>query len=168
VVREVEQISLDGEVISSTKIRKLLVEGRVERAAHLLGRTYAITGIVVKGDGRGKGLGFPTANIAPKHSIIPADGVYAVRFFVREKLYDGIANIGVRPTFDENRLTIEVYVLDFNEDIYGEEISLYFIGKIREERKFKSTDDLIRQIAADVRTARGMLAEHPHMPSLST
>jgi riboflavin kinase / FMN adenylyltransferase len=168
VVREVEQISLDGEVISSTKIRKLLGEGQVERAARLLGRTYAITGIVVKGDGRGKGLGFPTANIAPKHSIIPAGGVYAVRFFVREKLYDGIANIGVRPTFDENRLTIEVYVLDFNEDIYGEEISLYFIGKIREERKFKSPDDLIRQIAADIRTARGMLAEHPHMPSLST
>jgi riboflavin kinase/FMN adenylyltransferase len=167
VVREVEQISLDGEVISSTKIRKLLGEGRVERAARLLGRTYAITGIVVKGDGRGKGLGFPTANIAPKHSIIPASGVYAVRFFVREKLYDGIANIGVRPTFDEDRLTIEVYILDFNEDIYGEEISLYFIGKIREERKFKSPDALIRQITADIRTAREMLSEHPHMPSLS-
>jgi riboflavin kinase / FMN adenylyltransferase len=167
VVREVEQISLDGEVISSTKIRQLLSEGRVEHAARLLGRIYAITGIVVKGDGRGKCLGFPTANIAPKHSIIPANGVYAVRFFVRERLYDGIANIGLRPTFDENRLTIEVYVLDFNEDIYGEEISLYFIGRIREERKFRSPDELVRQITSDVRTAKGILAEHPSTPSFS-
>ncbi|MEJ2684692.1 MAG: bifunctional riboflavin kinase/FAD synthetase [Candidatus Sulfobium sp.] len=167
VVREVEQVSFDGEVISSTKIRKLLAEGSVEHAARLLGRDYAVTGIVVKGDGRGKGLGFPTANIAPKHSIIPANGVYAVRFFVREKFYDGIANIGLRPTFDENRLTIEVHVLDFNEDIYGEEISLYFVGRIREERKFKGPDDLVRQIASDIRTAREMLAEHRHMPSLS-
>ncbi|MEJ2695342.1 MAG: bifunctional riboflavin kinase/FAD synthetase [Candidatus Sulfobium sp.] len=167
LVREVEQISLDGEVISSTKIRKLLAEGNVEHAARLLGRIYAVTGVVVKGDSRGKGLGFPTANIAPKHSIIPANGVYAVRFFVREKFYDGVANIGLRPTFDENRLTIEVHVLDFNEDIYGEEISLYFIGKIREERKFKSADDLVRQITSDIRTAKEMLAEHARMPSLS-
>lgn len=160
-VREVEQISLDGEVISSTKIRKLLAEGRVEHAARLLGRAYAITGVVVKGDGRGKGLGFPTANIAPKHSIIPSDGVYAVKFFVREQFYDGIANIGLRPTFNETRLTIEVHVLDFNEDIYGEEISLYFVGKIREERKFGSPEELARQIASDIRTAKDMLAKHP-------
>lgn len=167
VVREVEQVSFDGEVISSTKIRKLLAEGSVEQAARLLGRDYAITGVVVKGDGRGKGLGFPTANIAPKHAIIPANGVYAVRFFVREKFYDGIANIGLRPTFDENRLTIEVHVLDFNEDIYGEEISLYFVGRIREERKFKGPDDLVRQIASDIGTARNMLASRPHTSSLS-
>jgi riboflavin kinase/FMN adenylyltransferase len=165
-VREVEQISLDGEVISSTKIRKLLAEGRVEHAARLLGRAYAITGVVVKGDGRGKGLGFPTANVAPKHSIIPADGVYAVKFFVREQFYDGIANIGLRPTFDENRLTIEVHVFDFDEDIYGEEISLYFVGKIREERKFEGPDELAKQIASDIRTAKDMLAKHPDTPSL--
>ena len=165
-VREVEQISLDGEVISSTKIRRLLAEGRVEHAARLLGRAYAITGVVVKGDGRGKGLGFPTANIAPKHSIIPADGVYAVKFFVREQFYDGIANVGLRPTFDENRLTIEVHVFDFDEDIYGEEISLYFVGKIREERKFGSPDELARQIVSDIRTAKDMLAKHPDTPSL--
>jgi riboflavin kinase/FMN adenylyltransferase len=157
-LREVEQVSLDGEVISSTKIRHLLRDGEVEHAARLLGRTYAITGIVVKGDGRGKGLGFPTANIAPKHSIIPAHGVYAVRLFVRDKFYDGIANIGMRPTFDKNVLAVEVHVFDFNEDIYGEEISLYFIGKIREEKKFDSADELILQIRADIETARGLLS----------
>lgn len=158
-VREVEQVSLKGEVISSTKIRHLLSDGEVEHAARLLGRTYAITGIVVRGDGRGKGLGFPTANIAPKHSIVPADGVYAVRLFVRDKFYDGIANIGLRPTFGKNVLAIEVHIFEFNEDIYGEEISLYFVGRIRKERKFAAAADLIKQIHADIETARRMLAE---------
>jgi riboflavin kinase/FMN adenylyltransferase len=159
-VREVDQVSLYGEVISSTKIRHLLREGAVEHAARLLGRTYAITGIVITGDGRGKNLGFPTANIASKHAIIPAHGVYAVRLSVRDRFYDGIANIGMRPTFGKNALAIEVHVFDFNEDIYGEEISLYFIGKIREEKKFGGAGELIRQIREDVETAKGMLAEH--------
>jgi len=159
-VREVEQVSLDGEVISSTKIRHLLREGDVEHAARLLGRTYTITGIVVKGDGRGKELGFPTANIAPKHSIIPAHGVYAVRLLVRDRLYDGIANIGMRPTFDRNVLTVEVHIFDFNEDIYGEDISLYFIGKIRAEKKFGSAGELIQQIRTDVGVAKDLLSAH--------
>lgn len=159
-VREIEQIAFGGEVISSTKIRTLLREGDVEHAAKLLGRTYAITGIVVKGDGRGKGLGFPTANIAPKHSIIPADGVYAVRLIVREKVYDGIANIGMRPTFNKKVLAIEVYVFDFNEDIYGEDISLYFIRKIREEKKFKGAEALVTQIKSDIETAKEILSSH--------
>jgi riboflavin kinase/FMN adenylyltransferase len=160
-VREVEQISLGGEVISSTKIRDLLREGDVEHAARLLGRTYAITGIVVKGDGRGKGLGFPTANIAPKHAIIPSDGVYAVRLSVRDRLYDGIANIGMRPTFNKQALAIEVHVFDFDEDIYGEDISLYFIRKIREERKFRDAGALVDQIRSDIETARDILASRP-------
>jgi riboflavin kinase/FMN adenylyltransferase len=160
-VREVQQVSLHGEVISSTKIRHLLREGEVEHAAQLLGRTYTITGIVVRGDGRGKELGFPTANIAPKHSIIPSHGVYAVRLFVRDRFYDGVANIGMRPTFDKNVLTVEVHVFDFNEDIYGEDISLYFIGKIRDEKKFGSAAELIHQIRADVGIARDLLSGHP-------
>jgi riboflavin kinase/FMN adenylyltransferase len=160
-VREVEQISLGGEVISSTKIRDLLREGDVEHAARLLGRTYAITGIVVKGDSRGKGLGFPTANIAPKHAIIPSDGVYAVRLSVRDRLYEGIANIGMRPTFNKQVLAIEVHVFDFDEDIYGEDISLYFIRKIREERKFRDAGALVDQIRSDIETARDILASRP-------
>jgi len=160
-VREVEQISLDGEVISSTKIRSLLSEGEVEHAARLLGRNYAITGIVVKGDGRGKGLGFPTANIAPKHAIIPADGVYAVRLSVRDRRYDGIANIGMRPTFNKKVLAIEVHVFDFNEDIYGEDISLYFIRKIREEKKFRNAEALVDQIQSDIATAKEILTSRP-------
>ncbi|MDA8082119.1 MAG: bifunctional riboflavin kinase/FAD synthetase [Nitrospiraceae bacterium] len=154
IVREVEQISFGGEVISSTKIRQLLKDGEVGHAARLLGRDYAITGVVVRGDGRGRTLGFPTANIAPKHAIIPSHGVYAVRLYVREMFYDGIANIGVRPTFDKQILSIEANLFDFNEDIYGEEISVYFLEKIRDEKKFGSVDELVSQIRQDVEAAR--------------
>jgi riboflavin kinase/FMN adenylyltransferase len=160
-VREIEQMAIDGEVISSTKIRTLLGSGEVEHAAKLLGRNYAITGIVVRGDGRGKGLGFPTANIAPKHAIIPADGVYAVRLVVRERVYDGIANIGMRPTFNKKVLAIEVHVFNFSEDIYGEDISLCFIRKIREEKKFKDSEALANQIRSDIKVAKEILASHP-------
>lgn len=160
-VREVEQVSLNGEVISSTKIRNLLKDGNVEHAARLLGRDYAITGVVIKGDGRGKGLGFPTANIASKHAIIPSDGVYAVRLFARDKYYDGVANIGLRPTFEKKELAIEVHIFDFNEDLYGEEISVFFIKKIREEKRFENIDALIKQINADIGVAKSIVARHP-------
>ncbi|HSB32546.1 MAG TPA: bifunctional riboflavin kinase/FAD synthetase [Candidatus Sulfobium mesophilum] len=160
-VREVTQVAVDGEVISSTKIRTLIKEGDVEHAAKLLGRAYAIAGIVVRGDGRGKGLGFPTANIAPKHALVPPDGVYAVRLLVREKVYDGIANIGLRPTFNKKTLAIEVNIFNFNEDIYGEDISLYFIKKLRDEKKFKGADALVTQIQSDIEIAREILASHP-------
>ncbi len=153
-VREVGQISLDGEVISSTQIRHLLKDGEVGQAARLLGRPYAITGIVVRGDGRGRTLGFPTANIAPKHAIIPAHGVYAVKLFVRDRLYDGIANIGIRPTFSKETLSIEAYLFGFDEDIYGEEISVYFFEKIRDEKKFGCIGDLVSQIRQDIERAK--------------
>ncbi|MEW6109761.1 MAG: bifunctional riboflavin kinase/FAD synthetase [Nitrospirota bacterium] len=162
-VIEVEQISLNGVVISSTKIRQLLKNGEVEQAAGFLGRDYAITGIVVKGDGRGKGLGFPTANIASKHAIIPSDGVYAVRLFARDKYYNGVANIGMRPTFDKKELAVEVHVFDFNEDLYGEEITVYFIKKIREEKKFLNAEALIRQIKSDIGVAKEILAGRPEI-----
>jgi riboflavin kinase/FMN adenylyltransferase len=159
-VREIEQISLNGEVISSTEIRNILKNGEVEHAARLLGRHYAITGIVVKGDGRGKVIGFPTANIAPKHSIIPANGVYAVRIAARDTCYDGVANIGLRPTFDKKDLTIEVHIFDFHEDLYGEEVTVCFIHKIREEKKFAHAEALIQQIQSDIGTAKQYLADH--------
>lgn len=160
-VNEVEQISLNNEVISSTKIRQLLKAGEVGHAAGLLGRPYAITGIVIKGDSRGKTLGFPTANIASRHTIIPSNGVYAVRLFVRDKHYDGIVNIGVRPTFDKHAFAIEAHVFDFHEDLYGEEITIFFIKKLRQEKKFDSSDALIAQITRDISEAKKVLAQNP-------
>jgi riboflavin kinase/FMN adenylyltransferase len=165
-VHEVEQISVGGEVISSTKIRQMLTAGEVEHAAKLLGRPYAITGIVIKGDSRGKALGFPTANIASKHAIIPSNGVYAVKLLAREKCLDGVVNIGLRPTFDTKSLAIEVHVFDFNEDLYGEEITLFFIGKLRDERKFETAEALIGQIRKDVGTAKEVLALTPECVDL--
>ncbi|MGC2064404.1 MAG: bifunctional riboflavin kinase/FAD synthetase [Thermodesulfovibrionales bacterium] len=160
VVKEVGQISLGGEVISSTKIRCLLKDGEVDQASRLLGRAYAITGVVVRGDGRGRTLGFPTANIAPKHAIIPAHGVYAVRLFVRDRFYDGIANIGIRPTFSKETLSIEAYLFAFDEDIYGEEISVYFLEKIRDEKKFGCVADLVSQIRDDIEIAKQILKKN--------
>ncbi|OGW30227.1 MAG: riboflavin biosynthesis protein RibF [Nitrospirae bacterium GWC2_42_7] len=157
-VREIEQISFNSEVISSTRIRQLLGEGEVEDAAKLLGRPYAITGVVVKGDGRGKLIGFPTANIASKHMIIPADGVYAARILARDKYYDGVLNIGMRPTFNKHETTIEAHIFDFNEDLYGEEISLFFIKRIRDEKKFANVEELISQIKKDINIAKTVLA----------
>lgn len=159
VVREIEQVSLDEEVISSTRIRQLLKNGEVEHAAKLLGRPYALCGIVVKGDGRGRGLGFPTANIASRHAIIPSNGVYAVKLFVRDQHYNGIVNIGMRPTFETKSLAIEVHIFDFDEDIYGEEITVYFIRKIREEKKFQNAEALIKQISKDITEALRLLSE---------
>jgi riboflavin kinase/FMN adenylyltransferase len=167
VVREIDQVSLDGEVISSTRIRQLLKDGDVEHAAKLLGRRYALSGIVVKGDGRGRGLGVPTANIAPRHAIVPSNGVYAVGLFVRDKYYSGIVNIGVRPTFDTKSLAIEVHIFDFDEDIYGEEITVYFISKMRGEKKFQNAESLIKQIHADIKAARGILAQQQERAPLS-
>lgn len=159
-VREVDQVSLNGEVISSSKIRDLLKNGDVEHAARLLGRHYAMTGVVVKGDGRGKNIGFPTANLAPKHLIIPSNGVYAVRLSARDRYYDGIANIGLRPTFNKKDLTVEVHIFEFNEDLYGEEITVCFIKKIREEKKFMNADALIMQIRGDIETVKQILSQH--------
>jgi riboflavin kinase/FMN adenylyltransferase len=160
-VNEVKQISLQNEVISSTKIRQLLTAGEVEHAADLLGRPYAITGIVIRGDSRGKTLGFPTANIASKHAIVPSDGVYAVKLSARETCHNGVVNIGLRPTFATKSLTIEVHVFDFNEDLYGEEVTIFFIKKLRQEKKFDSADALIAQITKDVAEAKIVLAENP-------
>jgi len=163
VVREIEQVSLNGEVISSTRIRRLLKDGEVEDAAKFLGRPYALCGIVVKGDGRGRGLGFPTANIASKHAIIPSNGVYAVKLFVRDRHYDGIVNIGTRPTFEAKTLAIEVHIFGFDEDIYGEEVSIYFIGRIREEKRFAGAQELISQIKEDVAIAKELLSKRLYL-----
>ncbi len=167
IVREVEQVSLGGEVISSTRIRQLLINGEVKPAATLLGRPYALCGIVIKGDGRGRGLGFPTANLASRHSIIPSDGVYAVGLLVRDKYYDGIVNIGLRPTFKAKAMAIEVHIFDFDEDVYGEEMTVYFADKIREERKFESAEVLVGQISKDISAAKAILAKNPDCVDLS-
>lgn len=157
-VNEVREVAVDGEVISSTKIRDLLRAGDVEHAARLLGRPYAITGRVVGGDRRGRLLGFPTANLEPVHEIMPYPGVYAVRAFVEGSQFDGVVNAGFRPTFNKRELCVEAHLFDFSRDIYGKEITIFFVKKIRDEKRFESLEALTAQIRKDVIVAKEILA----------
>lgn len=139
--------------ISSTRIRKYLQDGDMESAAELLGRAYEVPGIVIHGDKRGRTIGFPTANTqAIEGSFIPATGVYAVKIFVQNKWYNGVCNVGYKPTFknpEDKQLSIEVHILDFNKNIYGEEVKVGWYKRIRSEQKFDGIESLKAQIEKD-------------------
>lgn len=146
------------ERVSSTKIREIVMEGRVSEAPDLLGRHYQIRGEVVSGRDRGgKLLGFPTANINLYDELCPKTGVYAVTVECTKGVFDGVANIGYSPTFDDHIFTIEVHILDFNDNIYGETIHINMIERLRDEAKFESLDALIDQIKKDVVKAKKIL-----------
>jgi len=149
----------DGEVvISSTQIRHLLSQGRVDEAAEMLGRYHQLKARVVQGIARGRELGFPTANLqVPAHCLVPANGVYAVYAIVQDKRYPAVANIGTRPTFGGGERNIEVHLLDFSADLYGEEISVQFVQRLRDERHFPSAKALRAQIEQDIARAREIL-----------
>ncbi|MDP2721329.1 MAG: bifunctional riboflavin kinase/FAD synthetase [Bacteroidales bacterium] len=147
----VEAQSINGTTVSSTKIRNLLKEGGVREANQLLGHEYSITGTVVKGKSIGRDLGFPTANIevADHFKLIAAVGVYACRVIHKNVVYKGMSNIGFRPTVDHGELTIEVNIFDFDQDLYGQEITISFVDRMRDEKKFESLDALKIQLAKD-------------------
>jgi riboflavin kinase/FMN adenylyltransferase len=141
--------------ISSTRIRDFITNGRVDDVEKILGRNYQVRGHVVPGRDRGgKLLGFPTANINLVDELNPKTGVYAVTVDFKGKLYKGVANIGYSPTFDDNMYTVEVHILDFNKDIYGEKIKINFISRLRDEEKFSNVPELAEQIEKDVQKAR--------------
>ncbi|MCI0707742.1 MAG: bifunctional riboflavin kinase/FAD synthetase [Ignavibacteriae bacterium] len=148
----VKPVSLGGELVSSTRIRRFLQEGNVEQAGEFLGKLYSIDGKVVRGDGRGKQLGFPTANIAlssPK-KLIPKNGVYFVAVHLGTQTRAGMANIGFRPTFGTNGgQTVEVHLLEFQQDLYGDEVEVRFLKRLRDEQKFSGPEGLIEQLRLD-------------------
>ncbi len=154
-------ISVNGTIYSSSLIRSMIREGRVAEAVLFLGRHFSIEGEVVHGSHRGKTLGFPTANIITDKELIPADGVYAVKVRIGDELYDGACNIGDNPTFSGEKQSIEVFVFDFSGELYGQNIRLYFIERLREERQFASTQELIDAISADVARCRAILSVTP-------
>ena len=144
--------------VSSTRIRELIMDGQMTEVQKMLGRNYQIRGIVVSGRDRGgKLLGIPTANINLHDELCPKTGIYAVTVECRGTQYNGVANIGYSPTFEEHEFTVEVHILDFNDDIYGEKIRVNFIQRIRDEKKFSEISELIEQIHKDIATARGLL-----------
>lgn len=154
---QIPPFSLDGEVVSSQRIRESLMAGDVEKAALLLGRPFHLQGEVMRGDSRGRTLNFPTANLRVCDQLIkPRQGVYGGKAFVKGRSYFAVCNVGKRPTFkDEDPVTIEVHLLDFSEEIYEESLRFEFLFHLRDEKKFSSKEELIRQIQQDIHEARG-------------
>jgi riboflavin kinase/FMN adenylyltransferase len=157
-VTEVPPVYLGGERVSSTAIRHALMHGDLARARAMLGRHYAMSGRVVHGLGLGKALGFPTANVNLKRRLAPVDGIFAVRVAGLGALpLEGVASVGSRPTVGGGKTLLEVYLFDFDRDVYGEYITVSFIERLREERRFADLDALKRQMALDVEAARAAL-----------
>ncbi|WP_435355222.1 bifunctional riboflavin kinase/FAD synthetase [Emticicia sp. SJ17W-69] len=158
-IEEIPRQEIDNLTISSTKIRQALSEGQIRPANELLGRNYSFTGIVVKGRQLGRTIGFPTANVqvSETYKLIPANGVYAVKTFVRGHWYAGMMNIGTRPTVDGIGRTQEVNIFDFDDDIYGETVIVELIDFIRNEQKFNGIEELKAQILRDKATTKEKL-----------
>lgn len=153
----------NGVPISSTRIRKEILDGNLSAANKMLGRPFSILGSVVHGMKIAARLGFPTANLAPAHKIMPPFGVYAAVAFVKGKMCLGVLSFGIRPTFDQlakKEPVAEIHLFDFSENIYGKEIEIFFVEKIRDERKFDSVEELISQIKLDIKLARAILCKH--------
>ena len=158
-VEVLEPIASGELVYSSTAVRRMISEGDVEGVVRLIGRHFSVGGTVVHGRQRGKGLGFPTANLQTDKELIPKPGVYAVKVKIDDATYDGACNIGDNPTFGNGSLSIEVFIFDFDGDIYGREVRLYFVDRIRDEVAFPNPEALREAIARDVARCREMLRD---------
>jgi riboflavin kinase/FMN adenylyltransferase len=159
-VHVIDPINLTGHTVSSSQIRKLLIEGFVEEANLLLGRPYEVTGQVIHGDGRGKGIGIPTANLETgSEKLIPGAGVYACQVKLMDKLWPAAVNIGTRPTFktSDPKSHIEAHILDYSNDLYTQQVTLQFISRLRGEKRFQNVDELINQIHNDIKKTREII-----------
>ena len=157
-VTVVSPLVMNGKVVSSTAIRKALAAGDMSKVHELTGRPYSLHGKVVTGAGRGTGLGFPTANVAISlEHALPPDGVYASRVHIDGEAYQSMANIGKCPTFGGCERTVEAYIVDYRGDLYGRELKIDIIARLRDEKKFDTVDELKEQVAEDVRQGRAIL-----------
>jgi riboflavin kinase/FMN adenylyltransferase len=164
-VETIKPLVWKGEVISSTRIRSLLFRGQVREAAELLGRYPSLAGEVVRAAQRGRCLGFPTANLEVRaERAVPANGVYAVYAILGEERYQGVANVGVRPSFDNGERTVETYILDFEDDIYGCDLVVEFVQRLRPEERFTDIKELVAQIERDIVETRRILAAEKPFP----
>ena len=156
----VHSVEVGGRSVSSTAIRQRVAEGRVEEATRMLGRPYSFRGPIVHGLGRGRELGFPTANIAAPEAakLLPREGIYAVRASLRTEIRDGLLHLGPRPTFAGSPPSIELYLLDFDRDIYGESVRVEFLTRLRDVQPFGTSEDLVAQMRRDEASARAWFA----------
>lgn len=157
----IDAVTIDGSVVSSSRIRDFISSGRIDEAAGLLGRYYTIEGKVVPGARRGHTLGFPTANLQTANELIPDYGVYAVQATLDDRRVKGVASIGVRPTFGGGPVSIEVYLFDFSEDLYGRNLEVAFVRRLRGEARFPDAESLVRQMHRDVEEAKEALRDLP-------
>ena len=167
-VAAVEPILVQGDRVSSSRIRELLGDGRVDEVKAMLGRYHFVSGRVVQGQKRGKDLGFPTANIAARTEVLPADGIYATRFQLGMRVLLSVSSVGLNPTFGAGPRTVESFILDFDGSIYGEAVRLSFVKRLREEVKFSSVTELVAQIRADVESARAIFRDLGIQPGTSS
>lgn len=158
----VPALKQNGEIVSSSLVRKKVEMGQVASVRKLLGRPFYLSGEVIAGDQRGRQIGFPTANLKPEWSFFPASGVYMTQAQVGGKTYNALTNVGTNPTFKNGlEVKIETHILDFNQDIYNQDFQVHFLDRIREEKKFSNVQELVLQIKNDVDVARGYFYENP-------
>jgi len=158
-VEVVGPVEVGGALVSSSAVRHAIRAGELDRARALLGHAISVAGRVVHGRHRGRGLGFPTANLRMSGLVLPPDGVYAVRVLHREQSLRGVANLGFNPTFEDHERSLEVHVLDIDANLYGQRLEVTFVQRLRGEVKFPNPQALVAQIARDVATARQVLAD---------
>lgn len=156
-----EAARVDDQVVSSSAIRNLVRDGEISEANRFFGYDYYIEGVVVEGERRGRKLGFPTINLDTEWEILPKPGVYATYVRLPDGFHESITNIGIRPTFEESKLTVETHIFDFNNDLYGEKVRVNFVERLRDEKRFASVDELVAQIGHDVAAVRKILYGHP-------
>ncbi len=161
-LQEITAQDVDDCIVSSTTIRNALLNGKVDEAARFLGRHYCLSGHVQHGDKRGKSMGYPTLNIGPDsdYKLIPVNGVYAIRMLYNDMEYGGMLNIGDNPTFADKKWSIEAHIFGFGKSIYNQKVELSFIERMREEQRFESVEDLIRQMKEDEVHAREILKKY--------
>jgi riboflavin kinase/FMN adenylyltransferase len=156
-VSVIPTITLNETMVRSSVIRNLIKEGDIKKASELLGRNYMIGGEIIEGKKRGKVMGFPTANIKPEKELLPPIGIYAIWAFYQGNIKPAVVNIGYNPTFQDETLSVEVYILDFNRAIYHHYLEISFVKKIRDEKKFSGPEELALQIKKDVEEAKEIL-----------
>ncbi len=159
IVAEVARV--DDHVVSSSAIRNLVREGEISEANRFFGYDYYIEGVVVEGEKRGRKLGFPTVNLDTEWEILPKPGVYATYVRLSDGFHESITNIGIRPTFEESKLTVETHIFDFSDDLYGKKVRVNFVERLRDEKRFANVDELVEQIEHDVGAVRQILRDHP-------
>jgi riboflavin kinase/FMN adenylyltransferase len=153
-----------GDVVSTSLIRKNILQGNVKRACELLARPYPISGVVIDGAKRGRQLGFPTINLKyPLHRVLPKEGVYVTQVEIDNYFYLGVCNVGFNPTFSQDhQVKIECYILDFDRDVYHKNVTLHFLDRLRDEKRFSSRESLVSAIEKDIAAARRIILPLPN------